>query len=426
MKQRVVITGLGIISCLGNDLETFARNLREGRSGVKYIPKMEELGFRCTVGGTPEGVDELAQVAFDEEDLIDMDSTNRYGCLAAVLAWENAGLPSLGRKDIDWDSGAVIGSETAGIHTVSEKLYPIVNSGKVKRLGSRYVEQTMVSGVASRIGYFLGLGNLVVSLNATSSTGLACVLDGYRYIQSGRAKRMLCGGAESSSHYAWAGLDSMRVLSTIKEPEKASRPMSASACGFVPSAGGGVVVLESLESALERGARIYAEVLGTDANCGAQRDGGSMTAPSAHAIQRCIKKTLEDANVTCRDIDLINGHLTSTFADPYEVRNWVAVFKEAGVRLPWIHSTKSLTGHPIIAAGGVEMVACCLMLRDGFVHPSLNCEDVHPEVEEAGAAESIPHGTIEVPGLKTIFKSSFGFGDVNACAILRRWNDADK
>jgi 3-oxoacyl-(acyl-carrier-protein) synthase len=216
----------------------------------------------------------------------------------------------------------------------------------------------------------------------------------------------------------------MRVLSRRfnDQPEQASRPLSASAGGFVPAAGAGVLHLESLESAERRGARIHAELLGGALNCGGHRGGGSMTAPNPEGVRRCIRAALADAAVAPRDLHAINGHLTATGADPNEVEAWAAALECTPDELPPITSTKSMIGHALGAAGGIEVVACILMLRGGYVHPSLNCEDVHPRI--APYAASIPHETRPLPGLATIAKASFGFGDVNACVVFRRWASA--
>jgi len=187
----------------------------------------------------------------------------------------------------------------------------------------------------------------------------------------------------------------------------------------VPGAGAGILLLESLDSALERGARIHAEVLGGDINCGGHRMGGSMTAPNPTSVQRCIRGALIDAAIGPESIDAISGHLTATGADPSEVRSWASALECSPADLPPITSTKSLIGHTLGAAGAIESIAAIAMIEGGFVHPSINCEDVHPEIEPFRG--SIPHQIRELPELKTIIKSGFGFGDVNACLVLARY-----
>jgi len=205
------------------------------------------------------------------------------------------------------------------------------------------------------------------------------------------------------------------------EPEKASRPMSASAGGFIPAAGAGAILLESLEAADARGARIYAEVMGAYLNCGGHRSGGSMTAPNPDSVRRCVQGALADAELPAEDVGLINGHLTATGADPNEVSAWARALGKGPGELPPITSTKSMIGHALGAAGAIECVATLLMLRRGFVHPSINCEDVHEKIQPH--ADSIPHELRELPELRVAIKAGFGFGDVNASVVFRKWND---
>lgn len=231
---------------------------------------------------------------------------------------------------------------------------------------------------------------------------------------------MIAGGTEGSSHYIWAGFDGMRVLNTQhnENPEKASRPMSASAKGFIPGSGSGLLMLESLESAQRRGARIYAEVIGANVNSGGQRGGGSMTAPNPQGVIRCIRSAMTMAGVGPKDIDAINGHLTATFADPKEVHNWIEALEIDPADFPLISSTKSMIGHALGGAGGLECVATVLQLYKGFIHGSLNCEDLHPDLKKI--EKSVVQKTREFEG-SIIAKSSFGFGDVNGCILFRKW-----
>jgi 3-oxoacyl-(acyl-carrier-protein) synthase len=414
---------MGVVAPNGLGLAAFDAALRGGRSGVRQVPGLAELGFGCTVAGVPQGVDAAAEAAFDAELRLAMNSNHRMGALAAIEAWTDAGFarPEPSDDRVHWEAGAVLGTGVGGLDTVGGKLVPMTDAGKVRRMGSTVVEQVMGSGVSARVSGLLALGNQVTSNSSACSTGTEAVLDGVARIRAGLADRMLCGGSEGDSHYIWAGFDAMRVLSRRfnEEPERASRPMSASAGGFVPAAGAGVLHLESLESAERRGARIHAEVLGGALNCGGHRGGGSMTAPNPESVRRCIRAALADAGISAREVDAISGHLTATGADPNEVEAWAAAFEAAPGALPPITATKSLIGHALGAAGGIESVACVLMLRGGYVHASRNCEDVHPRIEPFAA--SISHETREVPALRTIAKASFGFGDVNACVVFRRW-----
>ena len=423
MRRRVVITGMGVVAPNGIGLDDYAEALREGRSGLSHQPSMEEHNFGCTVAGVPDAkrVQALAERYFDEDELRAMNSSHVFGCIAAIDAWTDAGFERPERDDdrVFWEAGAVIGTGIGGLDTTGERLVPMVDAGKVKRLGSTMVEQIMGSGVSARVSGLLALGNQVTANSSACSTGTEAVIEGLERIRAGRAERMLCGGTEGATHYIWAGFDSMRVLCRKfnDDPASASRPLSASACGFIPGSGAAVLHLESLESAEARGARIYAEVLGGALNCGGHRGGGSMTAPNPESVRRCIQGAMADAGVRADEIDAINGHLTATQADPMEVANWAAALDLPADRFPAIHSTKSMIGHGLGAAGALESVACVLMLRDGFLHPSLNCDDVHPDIEPFAA--SIPHEAWTRPDLRTIIKSGFGFGDVNACVVYR-------
>jgi len=384
---------------------------------------LDELNFGCTLAGVPQGVDAIAEERFDAGELRAMNSNHRYGCIAALDAWTDAGFerPSHDDEHVFWEAGAVIGTGIGGLDTAAEKLIPLTDAGKVRKLGSTMVGQVMGSGVSARVSGLLALGNQVTSNSSACSTGAEAVVEGYRRIQDGLAERMLCGGSEGSSHYVWAGFDAMRVLcrNFNDQPERASRPMSASAAGFVPGSGAGVLHLESLESAEARGARIYAEVLGGALNCGGHRNGGSMTAPNSTSVQRCIRQAVEAAGISPDEVDAINGHLTATGADSREVASWAAALERTPENFPAITSTKSMIGHGLGAAGAMESVACILMLQGGFVHPSINSEDVHPDIE--AFATSIPQQALEMPQLRTVIKAGFGFGDVNVCVVFRKW-----
>ena len=214
----------------------------------------------------------------------------------------------------------------------------------------------------------------------------------------------------------------MRVM-TYKHnesPEEGSRPMSASASGFVPGSGAGALVLESLESALKRNATIYAEVLGGNINSGGQRNGGTMTAPNAEAVQRCIIDAIKNSGISANDIDTINGHLTATSKDSLEIENWTKALNRKGTNFPYINSLKSMVGHCLAAAGSIESVATVLQLQKQFVFPNINCEDIHPEISALISKEKIPKNLLKIE-LNIAAKASFGFGDVNGCIIFKRY-----
>jgi 3-oxoacyl-(acyl-carrier-protein) synthase len=427
MSRRVVVTGIGVVAPNGVGAKAFEEGLRAGRSGVRRIEKLAELGFGCQLAAVPEGTDELAAATFDADELLAMNSNHRFACLAAIEAWQDAGLarPERGDDRVDWDTGAVLGTGIGGMDTIGERVVPLTDGGRMRRLGGTAVEQVMASGISARVAGLLALGNQVTTNSSACSTGTEAVVDAFERIRSGRAERMLCGGSEGASHYTWAGFDAMRVTTRASNdcPEKASRPLSASAAGFVPAAGAGVLLLESLDSALARGARIRAEILGGSVNCGGHRGGGSMTAPNPDGVRRCVRAALADAGIEPSDVDVVNGHLTATGADPREVQSWAAALGRTPATMPALSATKSMIGHALGAAGGIESVACVLMLDGRFVHPSINCEDLHDEI--APFASAIPHEAMEMPGMRVLVKAGFGFGDVNACVAFGAWSSAN-
>jgi 3-oxoacyl-(acyl-carrier-protein) synthase len=423
MRNRIVITGLGIMAPNGHGLAEYEQALRAGRSGIRFIPKLKELGFACQVGGVPQNFEELRTQYFDAEDLLSVNDNIGYACIAAIDAWRDAGftVPKPDSTEVEWDTGAIMGSGIGGMETIASEVVPKVNNNQIRRMGSTIVQMVMNSSTSAKIAGMLALGNQVTSNSAACSTGNEAIIDSMYRIRNGLAKRMIAGGSEGSSPYIWAGFDSMRVMCRKfnGEPERASRPMSATAAGFVPGSGAGALILEDLETAKKRGAKIYAELLGGAVNCGGHRNGGSMTAPNPESVQRCIREAVADAGISVADVDAINGHLTATFADPYEVKNWATALERTPSNFPWINATKSLVGHCLGGAGAVESVGVVLQIQKGFIHPSVNSEDVHPEI--AAFASRIPQTVIEDPNVKIIAKAGFGFGDVNSCMIFKKW-----
>jgi 3-oxoacyl-(acyl-carrier-protein) synthase len=423
MDRRVVVTGVGVVAPNGVGKDEFQAALKVGQSGIRFIEKLRELNFRCQVGGAPQGATEKAKTYFSQEDLFAMNEAMTYGCMAAVDAWKDAGLsvPDRSGSTVNWDCGCVLGSGLSGIDTVATALVPNINAGKVKRLGGTIVEQTMASSVSAKLSGVLALGNQVTTNSSACNTGTEAINDGFHRIKAGLADAMLVGGTEAASPYIWGGFDAMRVLNSNhnESPELASRPMSESADGFIPGSGAGVLMIETLDRAKSRGARIYCEILSAAVNCGGHRNGGSMTAPNSESVQRCIKAAVAQAGISPDEIDAINGHLTATMADPLEVKNWAAALGRSPDSFPFIQSTKSMIGHCLGAAGSIEAVAVVLQLAGGFLHPSINCEDVHHDLTPF--SRSIVHKPLE-RDIKTIAKASFGFGDVNGCLVFRKWN----
>nr|WP_315141743.1 beta-ketoacyl-[acyl-carrier-protein] synthase family protein [uncultured Flavobacterium sp.] len=424
MNKRVVITGLGVVSPNGVGLTAFTHAIKNGISGIKHDSELEQLQFSCQIAGKPDVSNDLALQYFSELELRNFNSSGiLYGVIAGIDAWKDADLTLEIKEEPDWDSGTIFGTGTSGIEKFRESIYKI-DDFQTRRLGSTAVAQTMNSGVSAYLGGKLGLGNQVSTNSSACTTGTESILMAYERIKSGQAKRILAGSTSDSGPYIWGGFDAMKVC-TFKHneaPEQGSRPMSVSASGFVPGSGAGALVLEDLATALARGARIYAEVLGGNINSGGQRGLGTMTAPNPAAVQKCIKSAVINAGIVANDIDAINGHLTATSKDSLEIQNWSEALGRSGIDFPYINSLKSLVGHCLSGAGSIESVASVLQLHHGFIFPNINCADLHPEITALIDQSRIPQQLIEKE-LNIIVKASFGFGDVNGCVVFKKFKD---
>lgn len=424
MSKRVVITGLGVAAPNGVGIPAFTHAIKNGLSGIKHDAQLQELQFSCQIAGKPEITEELKSQCFTDLELRGFNSTGiLYGVIAGMEAWKNAGLPIEINNEPDWDSGTIFGSGTSGIDKFRESIYKI-DELQTRKLGSTVVAQTMNSGISAYLGGKLGLGNQVTTNSSACSTGTEAIIMAYDRIISGQAKRILAGSTGDSGPYIWGGFDALRVCSSKynENPELGSRPMSATAAGFVPGSGAGALVIEDLDSALERGATIYAEILGGNVNSGGQRGNGSMTAPNSAAVQRCITDALNSSGILSADVDAINGHLTATTKDSLEIENWTEALNRKGNDFPYINSLKSMTGHCLGAAGSIESVATVLQLHEGFLFGNTNCEDLHPEITALIGPSKVPFKTINTD-LNIIAKASFGFGDVNACVLFKKYKN---
>lgn len=422
MKKRVVITGMGVAAPNAVGLSNFDSALRQMKSGIRFFPELERLRFSCQIGGKPEIPEKLLNDYFSPLQLRGLNSSGIvYGVISGTDAWRDAGLEIKESDKPDWDTGIIFGTGILGVDKFREAIQ-LIDDGKTRRLGSTSVVQTMASGISAYLGGILGCGNQVTTNSSACTTGTEALLMGFERIQNGKAKRMLVGSCSDHGPYVWGGFDAMRILPSKynEEPDQASRPMSQSAAGFVPGSGAGALLLEDLDSALDRGARIYCEVLGGEINSGGQRGEGSMTAANNEAVVRCITKALENSEIKALEIDVINGHLTATTRDSVEVENWTRALGRTADDFPYINSLKSMTGHCLSASGSIECVASVLQIYNEYIFGNLNCDDKHPEITKLISPDKIPNNTIEQK-IDVLAKASFGFGDVNAVAIFKRY-----
>lgn len=422
MNKRVVITGLGVVAPNGVGVPDFLHSIQNGISGLQFVPEFEELNFNCQVSGIPDFSFDMISGILPEVILSRLRSWNiGYGIKAAHEAWTDAGM-ALQSGEALWDTGCVFGNSVPDSF-LNKHVIESVDKKESRKLGSRVVEQIMTSGASAYIAGIFGLGNRVLSNSSACATGTQSILTGYEHIKYGLAKRMVVGSCESVDKYIFSTFDSMRVLSRKfnQNPGQASRPMSASAGGFVPGSGAGALILEELDTALQRNAKIYAEIIGGASNSGGQKSGGSMTAPNSEGVVKCISEALLCAGISGSCVDLVNGHLTATMGDKIEIQNWIKALDRKDKGLPLVNSVKSMVGHCLSAAGSIESIAAVLQISDQFIHPNINLEDPNPEITDLIGTESLPVH-MQQQEVNIVAKANFGFGDVNACLIFSKFN----
>jgi len=417
---------MGVVASNAIGVPSFLEALKQGKSGIQHWDELNRLNLRSQIGGAPS----LDTVELSEylPRLLAAKLTNKgiiYACLAGVEAWRDAGLTPSEEKT-DFNSGLIVGSGDLSFDSWINREMPVypIDRGESRKLGSRTISEGMNSGAAAYLNSILGLGSRIQSNSSACVTGSEATLMGYEYLAAGRADRMLCGSTEGDGRYIWAGFDAMRVLCSDSNdnPTFGSRPMSATSTGFVPSGGSGALVLETLESAQKRNAKIYAEILGGQVNSGGQREGGTMTAPNSEAVIACIKSAVNNTGINPEEIDLISGHLTSTKGDPIEIRNWSKALGLKGGNFPHVNTPKSMIGHAIAGAGSIELVACALQIQHDFVHTNINLDQVHPEILDVIDEDRIPKKSKDQE-VNTVMKANFGFGDLNCALVLRKFKE---
>jgi 3-oxoacyl-[acyl-carrier-protein] synthase-1 len=402
--RRVVITGLGVVSCLGNDPETVTESLLKGRSGIRAAPEFAERGLRSQIAGVPQ---------IDLDTLIDrkhrrfMGDAAAYAHIAMGQAIAGSGLTEAIVSHPR--TGLIVGSG-GGSSANQVEAADMLRARGIKRVGPYRVPRAMCSTVAACLATAYRIKGLSYSVASACATSAHCIGVGMEQIQLNKQDVIFAGGGEEVHWSLTALFDAMGALSCAynKTPEQASRTYDANRDGFVIAGGGGILVLEALEHARARGAHIYAELVGY----GATSDGADMVAPSGEGAVRCMRQSLSTVS---EQIDYVNTHGTSTpLGDIVELHALREVF---GDRLPPISSTKSLSGHSLGAAGVHEAIYSLLMLKQGFLAASANIEALDR------AAEGFPIVRTTRPALiRTVMSNSFGFGGANSTLIFRRWD----
>ncbi len=400
--RRVVVTGIGIVGCLGNNKEEVLASLREQRSGISRIPEYEELGMRSHVAGRP-------QIDLDEH--IDrklkrfMGDSAAYSYLSMKEAIDDAGLPE--ELVSNPRTGLVAGSGGASTSDIVESV-DIIRSKGIRRVGPYRVTRTMGSTVSANLATPFSIKGVNYSMTSACATSAHCIGHGMELIQWGKQDIIFAGGGEEEHWSLSMQFDAMGALSSKYNdaPETASRAYDANRDGFVIAGGGGMVVLEEYEHAVARGAKIYGELVGYSATS----DGADMVAPSGEGAIRCMREAMEMAgNPT---IDYLNTHGTSTPAG--DITELGAVGEAFGDQVPPISSTKSLTGHSLGAAGVQEAIYSLLMMENGFITGSANIS----ELDEGADGYPIVRKNRDAE-LKTVMSNSFGFGGTNAALVFK-------
>ncbi|HOA38685.1 MAG: beta-ketoacyl-[acyl-carrier-protein] synthase family protein [Bacteroidetes bacterium] len=404
--NRVVITGMGIYSCIGKNRNEVKQSLYEGRSGIVYDPARKAFGYRSALTGSVEKPNLKGLV--DRRARIMMPEQAEYAFMATREAVEQAGLSEafLEEKEI----GLIYGNDSSaepvvlGVDLIREKKDTTL-------LGSGSVFQTMNSTVTMNLSTIFHLKGINFTVSAACASGSHAIGLGYHFIKSGLQEMIICGGAQELNLFSMGNFDALSAFSIREnEPTKASRPFDKNRDGLIPSGGAATVILESLESALARGATILAEVVGY----GFSSNGAHISNPTVSGPVRALQMALKDAGMDPAEIAYINAHATSTQAgDASEARAIDAVF---GQFRPWVSSTKSMTGHECWMAGASEIVYSVLMMQNSFIAPNINLE----EPDEDSAKLNIARETVNTE-FDCFLSNSFGFGGTNSSLIIRKY-----
>jgi len=412
VKRRVVVTGMGAVTPLGLGVDAFWEGLVQGRSGVGPITQFDASAFSTRIAAEVKDFDPTDFM--DKKDARRMDRFAQFAVAGARMALEDAGISD----NVDWERvGVLIGSGIGGIHTFEEQCRNLFEKGP-DRVSPFFVPMMIPDMAAGQVSILLGAkGHNACTVTACAS-GSHSIGDAFKVIQRGQADVMITGGTEAAvSALSMAGFCAARTLSTRNdEPERASRPFDKDRDGFVLGEGAGILILEELEHAKARGAKIYAEIIGYASTGDAYHI--TAPAPEGDGARRAMLAALEDAGVEPGDVDYINAHGTSTeYNDKFETMAIKAVFKEAAYRIP-VSSTKSMTGHLLGAAGGVEAIATCKALAEQVIPPTINYETPDPECD----LDYVPNQARPAQ-LEIAISNSFGFGGHNAVLVFRRYRE---
>ena len=413
-KRRVVVTGVGLITPLGTGTEKSWKNLLDGRSGIRKITQFDATHFPCQVAGEVQDFEINQFIEIKEQKK--MDRFIHFAFAAAKMAVEDSGFKIT--KDNADRIGVLVGSGIGGLSAI-EHYHTILLEKGPKRISPFFIPMLIINLAAGQISIHFGAKGPNSAVATACASGTHSIGDAFKIIKRGEADAMISGGTEAViTPLAVGGFSSMKALSTRNnEPEKASRPFDRDRDGFVMGEGAGIMVLEDMEHALSRGAKIYAEITGY----GMTGDAYHITSPppEGEGAARCMRASLKDANIHPEEIEYINAHGTSTkYGDELETQAIKSVFGKHAYKFA-VSSTKSMTGHLLGAAGGVEGVICALGIFNKIIPPTINLENPDPECD----LDYVPNKA-RAMDINMAMSNSFGFGGTNACIIFKRYTDS--
>ncbi|MFX3619611.1 MAG: beta-ketoacyl-ACP synthase II [Sporolactobacillus sp.] len=410
MKRRVVVTGMGAVTPLGNDVKTTWENAIAGKSGIDIVTRVNPDDFRAKVAGEVKGFNPTDFV--DHKEAIRMDRFSQFAVAAAKMAVKDAHF-TIDETNAD-RTGAWVGSGIGGMETYEKELRTALEKGW-RRVSPFFVPMMIPDMASGQISILLGTKGINACSVSACATGTDSIGNAYRAIQFGENDAIICGGSEAPlTNMSFAGFSSSRALSTNPDPKTACRPFDKNRDGFVIGEGAGVLLLEDLESAVKRGAPIYAEIVGY----GVTSDAYHVTRPDPEGkgAIRSMKMALEDAEITPEQVDYINAHGTSTAVnDPMETDAVKAVFGDYAYHLA-MSSTKSMTGHLLGASGGIEAIFAIKSIEDGIIPPTINYETVDEECD----LNYVPNESIKRE-VSVSMSNSFGFGGHNATLLFKKY-----
>lgn len=405
-ERRVVITGMGVYSCIGQDLDTVRDSLYAGKSGIGIFQERLDLGYKSGLSGILPVPNLKGKI--DRRSRVCLSQEAEYAYLSTLEALSNAKIDNdyLSNNEV----GIVFGNDSSS-DAVIKTLRVIDDKHDTQLIGSSAVFQTMNSSVSMNLSTIFSLTGINFTVSAACSSGTHALGVSTTLIRSGMQDMIICGGAQEVNEYSVLSFDALGAFSNrMNEPKKASRPFDRDRDGLVPSGGSATLILEELEHAKRRGAPILGEVIGY----GVSSNGGKIQKPGATGTEIAIRNALRQAGISPTDVDYINAHATSTpLGDSAEAKAINAVF---GEKCPYVSSTKSMTGHECWMAGASEIVYSLLMMNNGFVAPNINFENP----DEDSAKLNIPTSAIDC-NIDTFLSNSFGFGGTNAVLVVRRF-----